>query len=150
MKAIRLARGEKAAGSGPFNGSPFRKINSGLGNQITKGAGDNFYSIWMAELNLTEFARIFLTDKDCKCQVHSSKGSANAKAKNWHFAVPVFNHCHCTMQQGAKVTFITAVYLKVQINVQTWIVCLQEFSPSQGSGNYLVKQYKSILKWQKE
>lgn len=57
--------------------------------------------------------------------VHGSEGSTNAQAENWHFAVPVFNPCHCTIQQGAELPLIIAVYLKVQINVQTLIVCLK-------------------------
>lgn len=75
--------------------------------------------------------------------VCGSEGSTNAQAENWHFAVPVFNPCHCTIQQGAELPLIIAVYLKVQINVKTWIVCLKVlgfFSPSQGFSNYLVKQ----------
>lgn len=57
--------------------------------------------------------------------VHGSEGSTNAQAENWHFVVPVFNPCHCTIQQGAELPLIIAVYLKVQINVQAWIVCLK-------------------------
>jgi len=75
--------------------------------------------------------------------VRGSEGSTNAQAENWHFAVPVFNPCHCTVQQGAELPLIIPVYLKVQINAQTRIVCLKAlgfFSPSQGFSNYLGKQ----------
>lgn len=50
--------------------------------------------------------------------VHGSEGSTSAQAESWHFAVPVFNPCHCTIQQGAQLPLIIAVYLKVQINMQ--------------------------------
>lgn len=89
------------------------------------GAGDNLYSIWMAELNLTEFAIFFFFDwQRLQMSVHGSEGSTNAQAENWHFAVPVFNPCHYTIQQGAELPLIIAAYLKVQINIQTWIACL--------------------------
>lgn len=51
--------------------------------------------------------------------VHGSEGSTNAQAENWHFAVPVFNPCHCTIQQDAQLPLIIAVYLEVKINLQT-------------------------------
>lgn len=51
--------------------------------------------------------------------VHGSEGSTSAQAESWHFAVPVFNPCHRTMQQGTQLLLIIAVYLKVQINMQT-------------------------------
>lgn len=75
----------------------------------------------MAELNLTGFS-FFL----CACGLTKianvsswSEGSTSAQAENWHFAVPVFDPCHCTVQQGAELPLIIAVYVKVQINLQT-------------------------------
>lgn len=50
--------------------------------------------------------------------VHGSEGSRSAQAESWHFVVPVFNPCHGTMQQGAQLPLIIAVYLKVQISMQ--------------------------------
>lgn len=50
--------------------------------------------------------------------VHGSEGSRSAQAESWHFAVPVFNPCHCKIQQSAQLPLIIAVYLKVQINIQ--------------------------------
>lgn len=57
--------------------------------------------------------------------VHGSEGSGSAQAESWHFAVPVFNPRHCTIQQGAQLPLIIAVYLKVQINMKAQIVCLK-------------------------
>lgn len=78
----------------------------------------------MAELNLSEFA-IFFDWQRLQMSVHGSEGSRSAQAESWHFAVPVFNPCHCKTQQSAQLPLIIAVYLKVQINTEAWIVCLK-------------------------
>lgn len=65
------------------------KENLDQGIQMTKKAGDKkLHSIWMTELNLSQFA-IFLSLTDYRCQVCSSNSYYNI---NWHFPVPLFYH----------------------------------------------------------
>lgn len=117
--------GTVVAESGPLMCLSSRKLTQSLDNQITKGAGDKLHFIWMTELNLTEFASFFfpLTDKDCKCQFMAVKGLQMHRLKTGilqhQCLIPV-----TTMQRGAKLPLIIDwFFFKVQIYVQTWIVC---------------------------